>query len=69
MVFKMTCKQISLMVKLRSCIEEIGCLCGENSSCHLNIREFANELGWYLDNRVKELTGNENEYNKTSQKS
>lgn len=53
------------MIKLRAIIAEIGCLCGENSSCHLDIREFANELEWYFDNRVKELTGNEKEINKT----
>lgn len=61
----MTSRQTSLMIKLRACIAEIGCLCGENSSCHLDVREFANELEWYLENRVKELTGNEEEINKT----
>lgn len=50
----MTSRQTALMTKLRSLIAEIGDVCGESSSIHLDAREFANDLEWYLENRVME---------------
>lgn len=50
----MTSRQTVLMTKLRALIAEIGETCGESSSIHLDAREFANDLEWYLENRVME---------------
>lgn len=48
----MTPRQVALMTRLRSLIADVGEACGESSSIHLGAREFANELEWYLGNRV-----------------
>lgn len=40
------------MTRLLNVIAGIGEACGESSSIHLDAREFANELEWYLKNRV-----------------
>jgi hypothetical protein len=47
-----TCKQIALLTQLSSCIAEVGESLGENSSTWLNLKEFQNNLKWYLAHRV-----------------
>lgn len=50
----LTSRQLALVTKLRGLIANIGEACGESSSIHLDAREFANDLEWYLENRVME---------------
>lgn len=50
-----TSRQVTLLTMLRSCIAEVGEMCGEASDVHLNLRDFQNQLDWYLANRVQEI--------------
>lgn len=47
-----TSKQIALLTQLSSCIAEVGEALGEDSSTWLNLKEFQNNLQWYLAHRV-----------------
>ena len=49
----LTSRQTALMVKLYSCISSVGEKCGEDSKEHLDLREFQNDLKFYMENRVE----------------
>lgn len=50
----MTSRQLLLMQRVRGLIAAIGEKIGEESPLHLNAREIAAVLEWYLENMVIE---------------